>query len=767
MSKTFETEKHIFEYEIINNAFVSIIGYKNPDGKITFSKSDENEYTYVIDVPQSIEDLPVFYVAPFYVDMETEGINGYRNNGSTVIVLNLPQHTIFSGFGKFYTSGGYLYPTYKIQYYKRKDCDLLLFDDGDSSFFARPLDSATCEIIMIGKSHWHSNENVWDKPQKKNHTYIDVPGYIAEHKVVALAPDCTPCLPKTIATIKLADEIERIGCNCFNNLPKLTDLYLGKNLLYIEDKCFCFHEETREEYLKKIPQLKVHYFTIPQKSDKAFVRGATALIGEDYSDWGWMKTGTEELTYQVSFIPIQSNKDFEIDGKTLVKCHSKVSQISVPEGISVIGASAFENNVFVQKVILPEGVERIGARAFFNCQKLKEIIIPQSVIQFEYAAFANCPELTSIELPENTECIGKGVFSGCQKLEKIKIPNNIKSIEGYVFENCGIRESEIPESVKIIETYAFKDCTSLETICFKGAVDEIEHLAFDNCPNIKNIIALSPFEGFRSKFKTKNILNIYIEDISALCAAKSSCIDAPYLLYVKNEEISDLVIPSDCTKIEEAVFANCKNLRSVTIPAQVTEIGEEAFYKCDILESVVFNDGLKIIGKRAFQNCGKLTSIFLPESVSQVGLYAFGWCENLDSVHITDIEEFCRTEFGDFEKFGFKYKYSSPFKKHYSLYLNGEIVKELTIPETVSEIGMGAFGMCKSITKLTIQEGVKIIKNYAFSNCPELRAVVLPKSVEEIYSGAFETENDLVIYAPSGSYAEEWAKMNNIKFVAQ
>ena len=65
------------------------------------------------------------------------------------------------------------------------------------------------------------------------------------------------------------------------------------------------------------------------------------------------------------------------------------------------------------------------------------------------------------------------------------------------------------------------------------------------------------------------------------------------------------------------------------------------------------------------------------------------------------------------------------------------------IPDSVTEIGMDAFSHCTGLTSITI-----------------------PDSVTEIGYNAFEGCNNLTIYAPAGSYAEQYTKKENIPFCA-
>ena len=82
-------------------------------------------------------------------------------------------------------------------------------------------------------------------------------------------------------------------------------------------------------------------------------------------------------------------------------------------------------------------------------------------------------------------------------------------------------------------------------------------------------------------------------------------------LFVNNELIEDLVIPSNVTKINDLVFACCENIKSVTIPETVTDIGNSVFASCQNLKKAIVPKALEeIITERGvFYNCKKLSDI--------------------------------------------------------------------------------------------------------------------------------------------------------------
>ena len=71
----------------------------------------------------------------------------------------------------------------------------------------------------------------------------------------------------------------------------------------------------------------------------------------------------------------------------------------------------------------------------------------------------------------------------------------------------------------------------------------------------------------------------------------------------------------------------------------------------------------------------------------------------------------------------------------------------------------------KGVTDIVIPDGVTEIGEYAFEECTSLQSITIPDSVTEIANDAFDGCKNLVISAPAGSYAIEYAKFRNIKFI--
>ena len=167
--------------------------------------------------------------------------------------------------------------------------------------------------------------------------------------------------------------------------------------------------------------------------------------------------------------------------------------------------------------------------------------------------------------------------------------------------------------------------------------------------------------------------------------------------------LTSVTIPNSVTSIGNLAFFECYGLTSVTIPNSVTFIGVGAFSKCKSLTSVTIPNSVTSISDGAFSKCSSLTSVTIPNSVTSIGEKAFFECSGLTSVHISDIAAWCNIKFSD-----------NPFSYAHHLYLNGEEVKDLVIPNGVISIGDYAFYYCTAMTSVTIPNSVTSIGSQAF-----------------------------------------------------
>lgn len=136
------------------------------------------------------------------------------------------------------------------------------------------------------------------------------------------------------------------------------------------------------------------------------------------------------------------------------------------------------------------------------------------------------------------------------------------------------------------------------------------------------------------------------------------------------------------------------------------KIGDYMFHQCANLQEIVLPYEIFSIGRFAFYECKALTTITIDNRVTSIDHSAFSNCDALTTVHITDLSAWCKMTF-----------VSSPFHSSTKLYLKGEELTEIVVPEDVTEIKDNTFSSCQSLKKVTIGDNVTSIGYSAFSNC--------------------------------------------------
>ena len=157
-----------------------------------------------------------------------------------------------------------------------------------------------------------------------------------------------------------------------------------------------------------------------------------------------------------------------------------------------------------------------------------------------------------------------------------------------------------------------------------------------------------------------------------------------------------------------------------------------------IPESVTYNEStysVTSIGKLAFYSCFGLTSITIPNSVTSIGERAFYSCSGLTAVHISDLAAWCNIDFANSD--------ANPLYNAKNLYINGDLVTNLVIPNSVTSIGDAAFANCINLKSITIHDGVKTIGESAFSGCSKVETIYIGNSIESIKDYAFANCNNI------------------------
>ena len=99
---------------------------------------------------------------------------------------------------------------------------------------------------------------------------------------------------------------------------------------------------------------------------------------------------------------------------------------------------------------------------------------------------------------------------------------------------------------------------------------------------------------------------------------------------------------------------------------------------------------------------------------------------------------------------------------------NNPHIEIIVSGKNMEKIGEGAFLNCSNLHTVILNDGLQEIEGQVFAGCPSLKEVEIPASVEKMYSSTFLLHSDdFTIIGEAGSYAEQYAKEQNINFRAK
>lgn len=352
------------------------------------------------------------------------------------------------------------------------------------------------------------------------------------------------------------------------------------------------------------------------------------------------------------------------------------------------------------------------------------------VVAISDAAFIGYTSLVSVTIPDTVTRIGSGAFTGCVLLPEIDIPDSVTYIGEDAFAGCLILEKiELPESLEYIGDTAFKMCPILEEICIPDSVTHIGINAFDQC----DALAYKEYEN-----------GCYLGNEQNPYAA---------LIKIKDIAVDSFIIHSGAKAVQSGLLNSCGSLTSLTFEGNVPyypyaelpdlytvtvksgTIRDRAFEGCKELTNIVIGDSVERIGSFAFLACEAMENVTLPISLQSIGKDAFGrdgdnqpqWIQNV--YYTGTVEDWCRIQF--------ETEASNPLNHIAYMYIGGELLTELTIPDFMTDIAGNVFSGCRSLKRVVIPSSVTVIGDRAFNQCLSLENVEIPDTVTTVGCAAF------------------------------
>ena len=457
---------------------------------------------------------------------------------------------------------------------------------------------------------------------------------------------------------------------------------------------------------------------------------------------------------------------------------SSLKGIDIPAGVEHIGVMAFGDCTSIKSVTIPSTVRWVEDQAFGFTVRYVDPLTGDKMEDFTlnyekgtagevYAVrngFSTAKGLFTRELSDGTLAIG--YYNG--DATDFVVPSEIDG-----------------KTVTTIDSGAFADCTALKSIEIPASVNSIGQWAvgykkvYRDENDLLNVACYDKIDGFKINY-TKNTeghcyaaCNGFTDEsgVKVIAGGNGTCV---VIQYYGNDK--EFVIPSEVagmsvTGIHSYAFEGCKSLTSVTIPDTVTIISNEAFIDCPTLKEVTIPDTVTTIYYEAFLNCPMLKEVTIPASVKEISNRAFGYLrsgydENYNAIY-TKVD-------------GFKINYTKNTEGHYYAADNGFtdegcLKTYITDMGEVDTIGISRFAG-SNVTSFVIPEeidGQKVvaIDSEAFIHSPMLKEVTVPSSVTYIgehalgytYSAikeSYEKTEGFTINFEKNSEAHRYAAVN-------
>ena len=502
---------------------------------------------------------------------------------------------------------------------------------------------------------------------------------------------------KKIQTVNLPDGLEVIGNNAFADCTLLENITIPDSVRTIGDSAFC-------------NCVKLKNITMPQNleilGDGAFF-GCKELAGQDgfvtyenavqdYFGTGRVIEIPEGITSigdgvfaGMGITSISLPATLQKMGAAFFKCEM-LSEISIPEGVSVIKKDTFRECTGLKKIDLPSTLESIEKSAFYFCSSLESVLIPKQVKHIGESAFCECKSLKNVQILGSVEVLNRDVFRNCSSLETVALPEGLKIIDRYALGACtALTVIEIPESVEEVKSGAFESCTALGKV--SGSTDSllIESGAFKKCPGLADENGMTIIGSTLMKYDGPGGDVIIPEGVTNL---------AP-------DVFREGIGPVTKNPRDRKIYRKEGSLKSASLPSTLKKIGKHAFAGCVDLAEITLPDHLRLIDEGAFSKCRKLTTVFIPASVEQIGKDSFTGCDSLIDIIVDEKN----LHYSSFDGILF-----SKNKDTLVYFPPGRNVEEYEVPASV-----------------------RSIESHAFIDCNSLRKIVIPATVEKIGDAAF------------------------------
>jgi len=299
----------------------------------------------------------------------------------------------------------------------------------------------------------------------------------------------------------------------------------------------------------------------------------------------------------------------------------EVSEITLPDTVTVIPSSAFEGFGSMTSLTIPKSVTAIGSNlndVFSQDMTIGTVYYKGDITDWCKIAisgrYSNPMQFTSnfymtnnrgayyqptqLVTGEDITEIGDYQFISYKPLTQINTNASLTKIGKYAFKDCtALMFVNVFKGCEKIGAYAFCGCTMLVRLDLPKNLSESGDFAFEGCNRLSTINYRGDFDTWsRIKFSTaaSNPMHVNVGR-----SYDSSIVFSRYF------EDSGEFYPIDA--------------EMVILSKGLEALGDYQFYGFSRIAAIILPDGLTSIGKEAAAFCTNLSSLIIPVSVKEIG----------------------------------------------------------------------------------------------------------------------------------------------------
>lgn len=580
---------------------------------------------------------------------------------------------------------------------------------------------------------------------------------------------------KGITEVVVPSSVSWIGARAFSNCDNLSRVELSEGLTEIRNEAFASCTSLHEVILPR---------TLKTIGSSAFAN-CPSLSGIDIPD------SVESIEY-AAFKGSFTN-----------------GVVRIGRGLKYIGGYAFSSGRIAKVYIAdmdtwselqlstcsPVGGDTV---VFYGEWEMEEFAFKNGIYEIKTGALANFGELLSVYIPASVRKIENGAFSRCS-IHTLHYGGTEKQ-----WRQIDVNIDDGNEGLRHIEEWVYSsrpfgvDATKHEA---EEKTSDVEDMPYDG----RGTVTLGDAEVWvkltddgrgwiitecqnKSDKPTKLIL-------PALLGGKPIVEIADFLFmegmtYKDMDRFTTLRLSDSVRRIGGSAFEGCSALVDVRLGSGLCEIGRSAFQGCSALEEIDLPEGLVCLETAAFMDCTSLRSFEVPSTTVDLFEGVIGNCPNIRSLSVREGNPDYHSDrdciisdrfatlylgctdsvipmdgtvecigYGAFEHVNVK-RLVIPVGvtriEPYAFASSG--IEDITIPNTVTNIGTSIFYNCESLVKISLPEGLTTVPDGMFRDCTSLKEVYIPSSVGEIEAMAFSGCSALAVIKFGGT-REEWEKI--------